>query len=116
MEEEIVQHVDSVVNAIYPTKSFAPALADLKLIVDDRQQEIDRSMCDLRSIIDGLTVTSRFDVGDQLHSNFPIFYREQLATLSKEELLRILDQVSFEPKVVGCVGKAIFEMKAKHVL
>ena len=44
-----------------------------------------------------------------MHTNYPRFYREQLQSLPKAALLRILDVISFEPRVVTAVGHALVE-------
>ena len=152
MKKQLLSHIDYVVPLVYKKEEMATATNDLKSIVASQQQEVDRSMHELRALIEGIDAMPRFlepesntgvmngspvgvvrlsgqpdirggakaPVGAaggtaNLSSNFPYFYREQLAELSQQQLIGLLDIVSFEPRVVACVGKALFEINSHRM-
>jgi len=90
--------------------SFNGALRSLQDEVTRSQQLVQQHADKLREVTCTMCPVDPFNLPrDELsmHTNFPLLYRKQLQQLGKEQLLNMLDIVSFEEGVVQCVGRSL---------
>lgn len=110
MKRQLHEKIDGAVLA-FQKPSYSTALQSLKDHVDQVQEQIQGQADSLHVLMEEIGAKDRFfDLdgdGGTMHTNLPSFYRRELRGFSRDQLLNVLDVVSFEDGVVDAVGKAI---------
>lgn len=108
---QLHDRIDGCVASIQKASYANGALRQLQQLVEEDNRLIQERSTGLHGLIDEIGANDRFfDLekdGSTMHSNFPGAYRVKLRNLTKEQLLNVLDVVSFEEGVVMAVGKAL---------
>jgi hypothetical protein len=74
------------------------------------QAEIQQHHDELTKLVVSIGAKDTFlkNDSDTMHSNLPTQYRTELRKMEKDQLLNLLDVLSFQDGVVDTVGKAIY--------
>jgi hypothetical protein len=109
LKKDLHQLIDTAV-LNFQRPQYASSVKHLQAYVDDVQKKIAEQRTALHILIESIGARDGFlaDEGGSMHSNFPPHHRKELQSLSKEQLLSILDVVSFEDGVLEAVSKALF--------
>jgi hypothetical protein len=91
--------------------AFDPRLTHLQEGIAEANRLIEARYNSLREVLHGIRVSNECAQSLSIHSNIPTSFRTALVQFSQEELITLLDTLSFEPGVVSAIGSAVF---AKH--
>lgn len=119
MKKELTRYID-VACAHIRTPQYNSALRSLQEAVSVVKSEIQLKHDELEKMILSIGAedtfklhTNRTDIDDienemTMHSNFPVKFRDGLRRLNCDQLLNVLDVLSFNNGTVETVGKALF--------
>lgn len=102
---------DNVNNNTHKAHAFDPRLTHLQEGIAEANRLIEARYNSLRDVLHGVRVSDECSEALSIHSNIPASFRKALVQFSQEELITLLDTLSFEPGVVSAIGSAVF---AKH--
>jgi hypothetical protein len=98
----------------YQNPNYATALRSLQDISEEARRKVLAQSVTLHTIIDGIGAKDPIEEIKTMHSNLPPLYRKQLSQFTKEQLLSIIDILSFEEGTVDVVGKALYAKDPNH--
>ena len=98
-------------NNTFKHHAFDPRLSHLSEGVVETNRLIEARYNQLRDVLHSIKVSDECSEALSIHSNIPSSFRKALTNFSQEELITLLDTLSFEPGVVSAIGAAVF---AKH--
>lgn len=90
-----------------PTANFDARLRALQECVAETNKLVEGRFALLRQELDSIRVSPQAAEAMSLHSNIPSVFRTELANFSNDELLTLLDALSFEPGVVAALSSAV---------
>ncbi|EKF29101.1 hypothetical protein MOQ_007130 [Trypanosoma cruzi marinkellei] len=116
MKRDLGHRID-VATASLRTPKYDTALRSMQDMVRTVQEEIQEHHDTLTKLIVSIGAQDTFlrEKSDSMHSNFPTRYRDELRKLDNDQLLNVLDVLSFHDAVVETVGKALYVLqKSEH--
>ncbi|KAK7200481.1 hypothetical protein NESM_000102900 [Novymonas esmeraldas] len=109
IKRELGHRID-IACASIRTPRYNTSMEAMRELVQQAQEEVQRHHDELTKLIVSIGAKDTFlkDEADTMHSNLPAQYRTQLRRMEKDQLLNLLDVLSFQDGVVDTVGKAIY--------
>jgi hypothetical protein len=105
--------VDSAVLQ-YHKPQFESALEALKIHQQEVQRAVDEHSMRLHNVIDTIGATGVEVEVKTMHSQIPISVRRELEHFTKDQLLSLLDLLSYESGVVAGVARAVATAEHRH--
>jgi hypothetical protein len=87
---------------------FESAVGGLRDHIDATREAVQAHVKRLRDVVDSIGADDLIVEAKSMHSNLPDYYRRGLGKFTKEELLTLVDVLSFEAGVVPVIGRAIY--------
>ncbi|KAG5490287.1 hypothetical protein JKF63_00407 [Porcisia hertigi] len=116
MKGELSRRIDIACAAIR-TPSYNTSLEAMQELVQQVREEVQHHHDELTKLVVSIGAKDTFlkSNTDTMHTNLPSLYRAELRKLEKDQLLNLLDVLSFQEGVVDTVGKAIYVItEAQH--
>ncbi|AIO02540.1 hypothetical protein LPMP_354050 [Leishmania panamensis] len=109
IKRELGRRID-IACASIRTPHYNTSMEAIRELVQQAQEEVQRHHDELTKLVVSIGAKETFlkDEADTMHSNLPSQYRSELRKMEKDQLLNILDVLSFQEGVVDTVGKAIY--------
>lgn len=112
LRKDLHAKIDAAVLAFQKPSAYQTAVQALREHVASVQQLVQDQADSLHLLVDDIGARDRFfDLegdGGTMHTNLPVMYRRQLQdTYTRDQLLNLIDVLSFEDGAVDSVGKAI---------
>ncbi|KAG5488814.1 hypothetical protein JIQ42_00431 [Leishmania sp. Namibia] len=109
IKRELSKRID-IACASIRTPQYNTSMESMRQLVQQVQEEVQRHHDELTKLVVSIGAKDTFfrDDADTMHSNLPSQYRTELRKLEKDQLLNLLDVLSFQEGVVDTVGKAIY--------
>lgn len=114
------EKIESAVLAFHKPVAFDTALKGLRDLASSANEKLKDQSSQLHDVISSIGHEYAFaiqqDSGKSIHSNYSNRVKKLLGELNKDQLLNVLDAVSFEVGVVEVVGRALFAQRqnVKH--
>ncbi|KAG5464243.1 hypothetical protein LSCM1_00424 [Leishmania martiniquensis] len=116
IKRELGKRID-IACASIRTPQYNTSMESMRQLVHQVQEEVQRHHDELTKLVVSIGAKDTFfkDDADTMHSNLPTWYRTELRKMEKDQLLNLLDVLSFQEGVVDTVGKAIYVItEAQH--
>ncbi|GET93488.1 hypothetical protein, conserved [Leishmania tarentolae] len=109
MKRELSHRID-IACASFRTPRYNSSMEALRELVQQSQEEVQRHHDELTRLLVSIGAKDTFlrHESETMHSNLPTIYRTELRKMEKDQLLNLLDVLSFQEGVVDTVGKAIY--------
>ncbi|KAG5489560.1 hypothetical protein GH5_00434 [Leishmania sp. Ghana 2012 LV757] len=109
IKRELSKRID-IACASIRTPQYNTSMESMRQLVQQVQEEVQQHHDELTKLVVSIGAKDTFfrDDADTMHSNLPSQYRTELRKLEKDQLLNLLDVLSFQEGVVDTVGKAIY--------
>ena len=107
LRQSLYARVDETV-LHYHRPQFESSLASLKETAATVKAQVDAHSDRLRLTIDCIGASDEVMRAMTMHSNLSGLYRRELSKYTKEQLLLLIDALSFEDGVAAAVGRSIF--------
>ncbi|CAM44171.1 conserved hypothetical protein [Leishmania braziliensis MHOM/BR/75/M2904] len=109
IKRELGRRIDIACSSIR-TPHYNTSMEAIRELVQQAQEEVQRHHDELTKLVVSIGAKETFikNEADTMHSNLPSQYRSELRKMEKDQLLNILDVLSFQEGVVDTVGKAIY--------
>lgn len=104
--QQVHHRVDAAVLQ-YHKPQFESALTSLKEITKATQDTVDEHSARMHSVIDTIGARGVVVESKTMHSNVPVRYRAALRDFTPQQLLSLIDVLSFEDGVVDAIGRAV---------
>lgn len=107
MRRQLQERVDlAILN--FDKSTYEGSLRSLQELALQSRDRFRQQAATLNNIIGAIGAQDSIDEAKTIHSNLPALYRKQLRLQSKEQLLNLIDVLSFEDGIVECVGRALY--------
>ncbi|CAM72730.1 conserved hypothetical protein [Leishmania infantum JPCM5] len=116
MKRELSHRID-IACASIRTPRYNTSMGALRDLVQQAQEEVQRHHDELTRLVVSIGAKDTFlkHESETMHSNLPSAYRTELRKMEKDQLLNLLDVLSFQEGVVDTIGKAIYIItEAQH--
>lgn len=116
MKKELGHRID-LACASFRTPKYETHMRAVQELVASLQEEIQQHHDRLSRLVLSIGAKDAFarDDSETMHTNFPTKFRDELRKLEKDQLLNLLDVLSFQDGVVDTVGKALYVLEeARH--
>lgn len=116
MKRELSHRIDIACASIH-TPRYNTSMEALRELVQQVQVEVQQHHDELTRLVVSIGAKDTFlrHESETMHSNLPSAYRTELRKMEKDQLLNLLDVLSFQEGVVDTVGKAIYIItEAQH--
>jgi hypothetical protein len=109
IKRELAHRID-IACASIRTPRYNTSLEEMRELTRQVQAEIQQHHDELTKLVVSIGAKDTFlkNDSDTMHSNLPTQYRTELRKMEKDQLLNLLDVLSFQDGVVDTVGKAIY--------
>ena len=109
IKRELGHRID-IACASIRTPRYNTSLEEMRELTRQAQAEVQQHHDELTKLIVSIGAKDTFlkNDADTMHSNLPTQYRTELRKMEKDQLLNLLDVLSFQDGVVDTVGKAIY--------
>lgn len=115
MKQQLARRIDAACSAVR-TPQYESQLRSLQEVAAAAQAEVQAHHDALTKLILSIGARETFardgEGVSSMHSNFPVAYRQSLRRLSKDQLINVLDALSFTEGVVEIVGRAVYVLDA----
>lgn len=111
MKKELGHRID-IACASIRTPQYATSMGAMQEHVKEAQREVQQHRDVLSKLILSIGARDTFlqDESETMHTNLPSKYRTELQKMEKDQLLIMLDVLSFQEGVVETVGKGLYVM------
>lgn len=109
IKRELGHRID-IACASIRTPRYKTSLEEMRELTRQAQAEVQQHHDELTKLVVSIGAKDTFlkNDADTMHSNLPSQYRTELRKMEKDQLLNLLDVLSFQDGVVDTVGKAIY--------
>ena len=112
--QSVIRIFDRSLSARYNTPMFTSALRSLQETAAAAEKAVAEQTTLMHAAVDRIGPLEAMDDVKSMHSLLPRHYRDQLRLYSADQLLTLLDVLSFEEGVVEAVSRSIKARREQH--